>query len=400
MPLASSGPARRDTARLFALRLLRALTWPLVPAAPSVLPRRVVVIRPDHIGDALFTTPALAALRRALPAAEINALVGPWAADVYRRNPHLDNVFTLPFPAFGPAAKRHLLEPYQLLWAGAARLRRSGYQLALNLRFDFWWGALLAYTARIPRRVGYDLPALRPFLTDPVPYVPGRHEALQNLGLVATVAAPPAARDVWLADAAREGRLQFPVNAAERAAADALLAKWGPAGRRALVIHPGTRGQAKLWHAAGWAAVGDALVERLGAPVLVTGSGAEQDLCEAVATRMQRPATVVAGRTSLGELVALFARCRLVLGVDSGPLHLAVAAGVPTVHLYGPSDHIAFGPFGSPRRHAVVRSGLACSPCHSLARPAPDGGCDCLRAVTPDMVLAAAERVLASENAG
>jgi heptosyltransferase-2/heptosyltransferase-3 len=71
----------------------------------------------------------------------------------------------------------------------------------------------------------------------------------------------------------------------------------------------------------------------------------------------------LAGRTSVAQLAALFARCALVLGPDSGPLHLAVAMGRPTVHLYGPADANRFGPWGPPARHRVVASPLACAPC-------------------------------------
>jgi heptosyltransferase-2/heptosyltransferase-3 len=280
--------------------------------------------------------------------------------------------------------------------AEASRLRREGFDLAINLRFDFWWGALLAQTAGIPARLGYATPECRPFLTHPAPHVHGRHEAAQNLGLIAELAQPDSAsRALWLTERLESARLEFPLRPEERAAALKLLGPYASTQRPLVAIHPGTRGLAKLWHAEGWAAVGDGLAERFETTVLLTGTRAEGDLCAAIAQRMRAPAIVLAGNTSLGELVALFAQCALVLGVDSGPLHLAVAAGVPTVHLYGPSDHVAFAPFGDHARHRVVRSGLECSPCHrldwSLAEMAEH---DCMRGIGPDAVLAAAEGAL------
>ena len=380
------------------LRLLGLVTRPLVASRPLPRsPRRILVVRPDHIGDGLFTTPALRALREAFPESEITCLVGPWSAMVYKRNPNVDRVSELPFPGFGPARKRHLFEPYVRLWQTARRLRAEGYDLALNLRFDFWWGALLAYAVGVPARVGYAVPECAPFLSEKVAYVRGRHEAVQNLALVGAAAAGPDRRDDWLAWAVRLARLEFPVSQAETAAAAVLLEGLGLTSTPVVAIHPGTRGRAKLWTADGWASVGSALAERLGARVLVTGSAAERDLCAEVAGRMGAPAVELAGRTTVGELVALFRRCQLVLGVDSGPLHLAVAAGAPTVHLYGPSDHVAFAPFGDPALHAVVRSGRACSPCHVLDFPSESlGEHPCLREIEPSKVLAAAEAVLAA----
>ncbi len=396
-------PARtpRQAARLLLLRALAALTAPFRrPRARRQPPARILVLRPDHLGDALFTTPALRALREAFPAATVTCLVGPWATAVYGRLSECDRLVECKCPGFTPHGKRSPWEPYTLLWRTARLLRSHEFDLVLNLRFDFWWGALLAHAAGIPERIGYDVPECVPFLTRPVPYRRGRHEVAQNLRLVAEVAADSAERERWLEARLAGARLAFPLADAEKQAAAKLLAALGAQGRPVVAIHPGTRGRAKLWSAEGWAAVADGLSERLGAVVVLTGGEGERELCAAVRRRMARPATVVAGQTTLGELVAFFAHCALVLGVDSGPLHLAVAAGVPTVHLYGPSDHVAFGPFGDPNRHVVVRAGVHCSPCHRFTWSLDsEHEHDCMRAITPAAVLQAAERALATTAA-
>ncbi len=85
----------------------------------------------------------------------------------------------------------------------------------------------------------------------------------------------------------------------------------------------------------------------------MTGSGAEAHLAQAIARELMAPHVDVTGQTSLGQLAAVFQRCRLALGADSGPLHLAVAAGAPTVHLFGPIDPALFGPWGDPQRQVV-----------------------------------------------
>ncbi|MCL4465755.1 MAG: glycosyltransferase family 9 protein [Chloroflexi bacterium] len=388
-------PAWRSQLRLLALRTYATCARPFTPSSLPRPPRKVLILRPDHIGDALFTTPALSALRRLLPQAEITCLVGPWAADVYERNPNVDRVRRLAFPGFGPGGKRSPLEPYSLLRREAALLANDGYDLALNLRYDFWWGVVLAFVAGIPSRLGYAVPECAPFLTEPLAYSAGRHEVAQNLALVAALAARGAAREEWLARELTDARLEYPVGEHERAVVAALCHELGARAAPLVAIHPGTRGRAKLWTAEGWGAVADSLAERHGVEVLVTGSAAEEPLCRAVASRTRSQTVVLAGRTTLGELVGLFARCSLVLGVDSGPLHLAVAAGVPTVHLYGPSDHVAFAPFGDPNRQVTVRAGRDCSPCHQLDRPPEGDGYPCMQEITPALVLAAAERALA-----
>jgi heptosyltransferase-2/heptosyltransferase-3 len=142
-----------------------------------------------------------------------------------------------------------------------------------------------------------------------------------------------------------------------------------------VLLHPGTGGPAKLWFAERWAAVADAL-QAAGARLVLTGGPDELALVGEVAGAMRSAVLTLAGQTSVGQLAALMRRAALVLGVDSGPLHLAAAQGVPTLHLYGPGDAGRFGPWGDPARHVVLRADLWCSPCgvfaacpRGLARP-------------------------------
>src|SRR5205085_11084297 len=119
----------------------------------------------------------------------------------------------------------------------------------------------------------------------------------------------------------------------------------------------------KQWPPARWAAVVDALAERLQARVVVTGIAAEAALAEALVAALERPALNAVGAFDWAGLAGSFARCELVLGVDSGALHLAAALGVPSVHLFGPTDPARFGPWGRPGRHQIVRVAIDCSPC-------------------------------------
>ena len=104
----------------------------------------------------------------------------------------------------------------------------------------------------------------------------------------------------------------------------------------------------------------------------------------------------MAGRTDLGTLAAVYRRCELVGGPDSGPLHLAVAAGTPTIHLYGPVDQRTFGPWGDPQRHVVVTSDWPCIACNRLDWPdAALAEHGCVRDIAVEDVIAAAARLLA-----
>lgn len=342
---------QREWVRLQLLRLV-ARTLPSPSVAVPRQPQRILVIRPDHIGDVLFATPALELLRQSFPTAQITALVGPWAATVVERNPNADAVLRCPFPWFDRRPKPSPWHPYRVLWNQVRRLRRHHFDTALVLRFDHWWGALLSTVAGIPARVGYATPETQPFLTTAIAYAPDRHAVSHNLALVEALA-QAAGRPLPNVNP----RLRFDLTLDEQAFAQQFLADHGIGVGETLVgIHPGAGDPRKLWPASRWATVADHLAGVLDARILITGSPVEQGLAETIAEHMRHTPSIAAGETTVGQAAALLARCRLVVGADTGPMHLAVALGAPTVHLYGPFEPALFGPWGAPERHRIVRA--------------------------------------------
>ena len=359
---------------------------------------RILLIRPDHIGDLLFATPAWRALRGACPSAHLAAMVGPWSKAVAKGNPNLDEIIVCEFPAFSRKPKASFLAPYRLLQQSAARLRTQHFDMAIILRFDHWWGAWLAYLAGIPRRLGYDIPECRPFLTEALPYESHRHEVQQNLTLIeAATRSPDGPCQGAAVDVAGQNPLEFSITAQDRDDVAGYLADRGVgAEQRLIAIHPGAGAPVKQWLPEAWAQVAEALAASYVARIVITGGREELDLAWSVSARMLSDALVAAGDTSLGQLGALFARCRLVLGPDCGPLHLAVAVGTPTVHLYGPVDAGKFGPWGAPEKHVVITSGRACIPCGRLDyRPEELADHPCVREIPVQSVLEAARKLLA-----
>jgi ADP-heptose:LPS heptosyltransferase len=392
--------------RLLLLRMLAALARPLVRRKPDAI-TSVLYIKPDHLGDLLLATPVLAALRQQLPDARVTALVGPWSRMVLQRNPDVDVLLTCPFPGFdrrpttGKGTSLQTLRsvvsgqwsvvgPYLLLIHDALLLRAGHYDLAIVGRDDHWWGAALALLAGVPCRIGYAVPECRPFLTEALLWNPRDHVTAQGLALVEAIGPhPPAPSPAAAGDGESDGTadrrslLPSPMTMGEGLGVRAIPARFDPfqdditwvdawivaqglADAPLVVLHPGTGGPAKLWFAERWAAVADAL-QAAGARLVLTGGSDELALVAEVAAHMQSAALALAGQTSVGQLAALMRRATLVLGVDSGPLHLAAAQGVPTLHLYGPGDAGRFGPWGDPARHMVLRADLWCSPCGEFA---------------------------------
>ncbi|MFN8419074.1 MAG: glycosyltransferase family 9 protein [Anaerolineae bacterium] len=372
----------REQLRRQMLRLLA-----LAPVPPLLRPQKntILLIRPDHLGDMLLTMPAIQALRQAQPDARLIGLTGEWSAPVMAAYPEVDTVLTLPFPGFTRKAKQGgIINPYLAAWQWARQLRMLRIETAVLLRPDHWWGALLAWLAGIPNRIGYGLPDVRPFLTEAIPPLTEAHTVAQSLRLLR--------RWTGSVDAASL-KMTYPVHADDRTHITDLLQEHGlAAGRQIIVIHPGAGTTFKRWLPEYWTAVAGRLAERFNAAVIFTGSDQEQGVIMPIMGKLRAVEShSLAGETNVAQLAALYERALVVLGPDSGPLHLAVAAGAPTVHLYGPADPAKFGPWGDPTRQIVLTSGIGCRPCNILAWPgdSPDLH-PCIRDITPRQVIEAA----------
>lgn len=327
---------------------------------PAVAPTRVLLIRPDHLGDLLFLGPALDWLRAQHPRAHLTLAIGSWARPAL---PALagayDDLLIAPFPAFERGERAGLRQRWSLLPRLARQLRDRRFDAALILRPDHWWGAMLATLAGIPQRLGYDTPETTPWLTTALP-LPHEHAAASNLRLASALLGQPAPFDPLTLP------LRFALDQKDRIAARTLREACGITSARPLaIIHPGAGAAVKLWEVAKWGEVAQRLGE-IGAQVAITGGPGEEALAAAVTSAARGGAIDLGGRTSFGVLAALLATADLVLGPDSGPLHLAVAVGAPTIHLFGPADPIRFGPWGNPSRHVVLRSSWTCAPCGRL----------------------------------
>lgn len=367
--------------------LLRAVALLPISHGPSPKREKILLIRPDHLGDVLLTTPAIHALRHAAPAAEIHALVGPWSAGVLADNPDLDAVITLDFPGFNRSGNPNLGSPYQLAWTTARQLRKVGYSSAVILRPDHWWGALVAFLAGIPQRIGHHHRDTVPFLTDPI-QITERHAVMQSVRLMAQWAGQIPTADLSY-------QFHYP-DAATDFIEDYLTQHDINRGDRLFCIHPGAGTWVKRWTGRQWAEVADMLTDQLDAQAIITGTDSESHLAQEIAAYMTHQPIIATGDTDIPQLAALFDRALVVLGPDSGPLHLAAAVNAPTVALFGPADRAEFAPWGPAAHHHTLVGEIGCIACRVL-----DWGQDnpehhpCVREISVGRVLEAARQVTA-----
>ena len=334
----------------------------------------VLIRGTNWIGDVVMTFPAIAAVRETLPKARITVLVKPWVADLVRMHPAVDEVVVYERPG------RH--DGLGGLLTLARELREKRFDAAILLQ-NAIEAAILARLARIPVRAGYSTDARGLLLTHPVertPQIKTVHQSLYYLEMLKA-----------LGFRSSGGSLRIAATEQQRLSAERLMGQFGIAGCRPLVgISPGAAyGPAKRWFPERFAAVADRLTERFSCPVLLFGSAGDRSSTEAVQSAAKSALIDIAGKTNLGDAIALIARCDLFVTNDSGLMHVAGALGVPTVAIFGSTNPQTTYPLGD--RTLLIRRPVDCSPC--LKKDCPTDF-RCMDLVTVDEVYDESIRLL------
>lgn len=362
-------------------------------------PRRILLLALLPIGDTLFITPTIRALRERYPAARIIALAFAANAPVLATSAEVDGVMVWPRGG-GRAALAGRL-------AGLRALRRAGFDTSVD--FTSPWYKWISLAAGIPRRTYLKFDRLWWLL-------PGRHTHWRATH--ATRLYYDCARELDLSPweaVDQTPRLTLPDEA--RAAAEALLCQSAPgepgdAARPPLIgIHPGGAGLGgqKRWPAERFAALAEALAEALaahrGARIVVLGGPDEAALAREVAASMRTAPLVAVGKLPLLATCALIARCALFIGNDSSLLHAAAALGTPYVGIFGPTSPANFQPIAvHPGQGCLVLPEPPCArleyfvggrPIWQTRRHASASGC--LASIGVERVLAAAGELLVGD---
>ena len=313
---------------------------------------KILVRGVNWIGDAVMTLPALKALRKAYPNSHMSLLVKPSVAAIFEKNPFIDEVIL--YEEKGITGKMKLVHT----------LRKARFSKAVLLQNAFD-AALIAFLSGIPERIGYDRDGRGKLLTKRVPYDGDdmkSHHIDYYLSLLRATGISAGRAKPWIF-----------LSLEERLAARGRLSALR---RPILGINPGAAyGSAKRWLPARFAEVAAWFSRDTKGSVVIFGAGHEGDVAheiERLITTEQRryeepyyrsPETLLnlAGNTSLRELIALIAECDVFLSNDSGPMHIAYAAGTPLVALFGSTSPVLTGPVGE--GNVVIRPDIPCSPC-------------------------------------
>lgn len=319
---------------------------------------KLLVRATNWVGDAVMCIPALEAVRRRWPEAHITILARPWVADIYEGQGLADRI--IPFEHTG---KHRGFAGVERL---ARELRAERFDTALLLQNAFE-AAWIACRARISARIGYARDGRSWLLTQAIAVPqPGEihpHEIFYYLELLRRArwldaeAPPPPAKPAALP------QIRLKVHAASAEKAETFLQQAGVHAKALrIALAPGAAfGSAKCWPTERYAALADRLASEFAADVIIFGSPGEREVAERIAAQMRSRPVMLAGKTPIGDLPALFSRCRLFIGNDSGAMHVAAAVGLPVVGIFGPTD--PFGTRPATAQFSLVQEKVSCSPC-------------------------------------
>ena len=341
---------------------------------------KILIRATNWVGDAIMALPALRAVRKRFPDAEVAVVARPYVAQIYRDQQICDRLI-----AYDPSGAHSSLRARERL---ASELRGQKFDTALLLQnaFDAAW---LAWRAAIPERIGYARDGRSFLLTRAVKVPePGEipaHEQFYYLEFLR--------RAGWIDALPKENFITLIVPAENRKkAGDFLLGEGARSNALRIAIGAGASyGSAKCWPPDRFADLANRLKDHTGADVILFGTAAEAAVTSAIAARMHHSPIDLTGKTSIADLPALLSQCHFFIGNDSGAMHVAAAVGLPVVAVFGPTDPHGTAPVTP--RCSVVQEKTYCSPCFLRRCPIDHR---CMTKITPGAVEAAAKPWLAA----
>ncbi len=314
---------------------------------------KIIIIKLSAIGDVVQTLPALEALKKAYPDSDVTWVVEEAAAGILEGNPLINHLLVSRRKAWHRMIRNPLTvaRGFGNVIRFIRELRGTRYDIAIDFQGLLKSGILIGLT-KAARKIGFDRTRELSyvFLDERLPAYDIERHALERYLDVA--------RYLGAQDPSSLCTLSIDQ---EVALVKQRLERVNAPGRPLVVVNPAARWKTKLWLERNFAELADRLVEKKKALVIFTGSPDDRAMNERILSMMREKVLNWAGETTLKELAALASLSEFFITTDTGPMHLAAAAGARVVALFGPTAPWRTGPYG--KSHIVVRTGIDCSPC-------------------------------------
>jgi len=348
-----------------------------------MISKKILIINIFGIGDVLFTTPLISNLKRHWPKCSIGYIANARTVTLLKNNPQVDKVFIYDRDDYQAVYKKSKWQFWLKMQKAIQQIREEQYDLVIDLSLNSSASFLMRLIG-IKERVGFNYRQRSPFLTHPL-YLSGyegRHVVEYYLDILRILKVPvvdhafkiyPDERDEQWVEELCERFYLLPED---------FTVAVVPGGGQSW----GKDASFKRWPAEKYAQLADKMIEKFSAKIILMGNHSEIDVCSHVSRRMRGSSYDLSDQTTLHQMAAFLKRCKLAIVNDGGPLHIAVAAGVKTVSIFGPVDEQVYGPYPK-GNHIVISKDIACRPCYRNFRMASCEHHHCINSLELDEVL-------------
>lgn len=351
--------------------------------------KKILVINPFGIGDVLFSTPLLKAIRRKYPAAAITYICNKRTEGMLKNDPNVSAIYVFEKDEYRLLWEESKMKCFKKIYAFIKNIRKDRYDALIDMSLGYIYSLFLAIFTAIPMRVGFNYRDRGRFLTHKVEIraFDNKHVIEYYLELGKALGADSLDKEMSVF-----------ITSEDSLWAKKFLSDNGISGNEKICgIIPGC-GESwgkdanyRRWSAWKFAETADHISERHGYKILIFGHAKELELCRKVQSEMKARPIQACGKTTLGQLAALLDRCSLVITNDGGPLHMAIALKKKTVSIFGPVDERVYGPYPPCERYITVISEDSCRPCYNNFKYVKCETLNCLKHIGTDKVIKAAE---------
>lgn len=347
-------------------------------------PRNILIIKTHAIGDVLLVTPSIRYIRKKFPNAKISMLIGDWSKEALKGNPYIDEIITFEDSIL---QKKKIIKLLHLIF----QLRQKKYDFCIMFHCNPIIH-LMAFLIGSPQRIGFEEENSGFSLTHKVPMeqgLTGRYMADIYLDLIDS-------RRIIK----RNNGLDFFLKEDEKKFAASILEKYGISKNTLLVSMAPGGGRnpredvlVKQWSPKGFREVAESIIKDFNGSVIMLGSADDSVIAEEIVDNLSPTPINLCGLTTLRESAALIGESNLLITNDSAPHHIAVALGVPSITIFGPTMPETFIPDHGRDKHLYVKSKLDCSPCYKGLFP----GCKepkCMEHVSVEQVICLIRKIL------
>ncbi|TRZ49658.1 glycosyltransferase family 9 protein [bacterium] len=327
--------------------------------------KKILVINPFGIGDVLFTTPVIQAVKEAYPDAYLGYWCNQRVSALLKNDPRINRIFALSRGDLKKLYHHSPMEAARKFFGLLSGIRKERFEVALDFSLDHRY-SLACKILGIKKRVGFNYKKRGRFLTQKIDIdsYKDRHVVEYYLELLK-----------FINIKAKSNKLYLFVPEADKNKARAKLRRLGvKEGDLVVGIAPGAGASwgkyasIKHWPPLKYARLAEVLSSGLRTKILILGDDSERSISDIIVSAMKNKPIDLTGKTGLEDLAALVSQLNILITNDGGPLHIAVALAKKTVSIFGPVDERVYGPYPPGPDHIVIKKELPCRPCYNSFR--------------------------------